>query len=98
MSSKKQFDVIVYIGRMQPPTRAHAANVQKAMELSERVLVLFGSSYQPRTIKNPWTWTERAAMLLNQLPPPATARVTCRGIHDYRYNDQDWVQQVQAVV
>lgn len=98
MSSKKQFDLIVYIGRMQPPTRAHASNVQKAMELSERVLVLFGSSYQPRTIKNPWNWTERATMLLNQLPPAATARVTCRGIHDYRYNDQEWVQQIQAVV
>lgn len=98
MNDKKQFDVIVYIGRMQPPTRAHAANVQKAMELASQVIVLFGSSYQPRTIKNPWTWTERATMLFNQLPPAATARVKCRAIHDFRYNDQEWVQQIQAIV
>lgn len=98
MTSKKQYDLIVYIGRMQPPTNAHVANVKKAMELADKVLVLFGSSFQPRTIKNPWNWTERSAMLLNQLPPAASARVTCRGLHDYRYNDQEWVQQVQSIV
>lgn len=98
MIEKKPFDVVVYIGRMQPPTRAHAANVQKAMELAKMVIVLFGSSNQPRTIKNPWTWSERATMLFNQLPPAATARVRCRPIHDFRYNDQEWVQQIQSIV
>jgi len=98
IADKKPYDLIVYIGRMQPPTTAHIANVKKALELSKKVIVLFGSSYQPRTIKNPWTWVERAAMLLKQLPPAATTRVTCRGIHDYRYNDNEWAQQVQQVV
>ena len=103
MSKKKKdcvkiYDLIVYIGRMQPPTKAHIANVEKALSMSLNVAVLFGSSYQPRTIKNPWKWYERAAMLLNQLDPSVTARVSCNGIRDHLYNDNDWVQEVQSHV
>jgi bifunctional NMN adenylyltransferase/nudix hydrolase len=94
----KPYDLVIYIGRMQPPTLAHIANVKTAIELSKKVLVLFGSSFQPRTIKNPWSWHERATMLINQLEPADTPSVSCRGIHDYRYNDQEWAQQVQRLV
>lgn len=94
----KQYDLIVYIGRMQPPTLAHVANVKKAIDLSKKVLVLFGSSFQPRTIKNPWKWQERAMMLANQLQPADTPSVVFKGIRDYRYNDQEWAQQVQRLV
>lgn len=95
---KKSFDFIIYIGRMQPPTKAHIANVIKALELSKFVIVLFGSSFQPRTVKNPWVWHERAAMLLNQLPPEKTGKIKCRGIKDFRYNDQEWARQIQHIV
>lgn len=94
----KKYKKIVYIGRMQPPTKAHIANIETALELADSVLVLLGSCYQPRTIKNPWNVFERAAMILNQLPPEASARITFRGLHDFRYNDQEWVQQVQQIV
>lgn len=95
---KKSYDVVVYIGRMQPPTKAHIANINKALEHGNQVLVLLGSSFQPRTIKNPWKVNERASMLFYQLPPEITTRVTCRGIRDYPYNDQEWVQQIQKTV
>lgn len=95
---QKKFDYVVYIGRMQPPTKAHIANINKALSLSEKVIVLFGSSYQPRTIKNPWSWTERATMVTNQLPAKDHTRLIFGGIHDHRYNDNDWVQEVQVAV
>lgn len=94
----KKYDYIVYIGRMQPPTRAHISTIQQALELSNRVIVLLGSSFQPRTIKNPWNYYERAAMVLNELPPEVAARISFKGLHDFRYNDQEWVQQVQKIV
>lgn len=93
-----KYDLVVYIGRMQPPTRAHVSIVQQALTLGKRTLVMFGSSFQPRTVKNPWTWTERATMLTNQLAPEVTPRVSCLGLHDYRYNDTEWAQQVQHEV
>lgn len=93
----KKFDAIVYIGRMQPPTKAHVHNVITALELSKKVIVLFGSSFQPRTIKNPWKWYERSGMLLNQIPSEYTSKISCHGIRDKRI-DQEWVEQVQAIV
>lgn len=93
-----KYDIIVYIGRMQPPTRAHIANIKKALEISTRVIVLLGSSFQPRTIKNPWNHYERAAMILNQLPPESSGKITFKGLRDYTYNDQEWIQQVQQMI
>lgn len=98
MTLEYLYDFVIYIGRMQPPTRAHIASVEKALTLGQKVIVMFGSSYQPRTIKNPWTWTERSTMLMNQLPPEVSTRVSCIGLHDYRYNDTEWAQQVQHEV
>lgn len=93
-----KYDYVVYIGRMQPPTNAHIANVKTGLELGKNVIVLMGSSFQPRTIKNPFNQHERITMISNQLTPEETSRVVFRGLHDFRYNDQDWVSQVQKIV
>jgi bifunctional NMN adenylyltransferase/nudix hydrolase len=95
--SNSKYDAIVYIGRMQPPTHAHVYNVKTALEMTNNLIVLFGSSFQPRTIKNPWKWYERAGMLLNQLPSEYSSSISCHGIRDYRI-DQEWVQQIQRIV
>ena len=94
----KPYNYIVYIGRMQPPTKAHIANIKTALSLADYVIVLLGSSNQPRTIKNPWNVVERSAMILNQIPPIDSDRLRIDQIVDYRYNDQDWVQQIQHKV
>lgn len=96
--STKQYDFLVFIGRMQPPTNAHIANIKEALELADKVIILFGSSFQPRTIKNPWKWTERANMVLAHLEVIDHPRVIFAGVHDHRYNDQSWVQEVQQIV
>jgi bifunctional NMN adenylyltransferase/nudix hydrolase len=93
-----EYDYIIYIGRMEPPTKAHCGNVIRALELAKKVIVLFGSSYQPRTFKNPWKSIERATMLFNQLPPEVHPRVLTGSLRDYRYNDEKWILQVQSIV
>lgn len=95
---KKQYDYIIYIGRCQPVTNAHITNITKALELSDNVIVLLGSSGQPRTIKNPWTFAERATMIYNQLPSTASPNIKFYPLTDYRYNDQEWISQVQHTV
>ena len=94
----KKYSHIVYIGRMQPPTKAHIATIKKALELSDRVIVLLGSSNQPRTIKNPWNHYERASMILNELPPECSGRICFKRLSDFRYNDQEWVSEIQKIV
>lgn len=95
---KQKYDFTVFIGRMQPPTNAHIATIKKALEISNHVIILIGSSFQPRTIKNPWNHNERIAMIINELPAGSSSKMTFKPLRDYRYNDQEWVQQIQQIV
>lgn len=95
---KSKYDFSIFIGRMQPPTNAHITTIKQALEISDHVIILLGSSFQPRTIKNPWNHHERAAMILNELPNGSSSRITFKPIRDFRYNDQEWVHQIQKII
>jgi bifunctional NMN adenylyltransferase/nudix hydrolase len=92
------YDYIVYIGRFQPPHLAHIEIMKQALKQGEHLIVLAGSAIQPRTIKNPWTWQERSHMIVTSLPQSIRGRVTVKPLRDILYNDQQWAQQVQALV
>lgn len=94
--SQKQFDVIVYIGRFSPLHSAHLKTIQNASEIAEQVIVLVGSSNQPRTIKNPFTFTERYNMI--RAAVEYGENVYVHPIEDFPYNDQIWASQVQSIV
>ena len=53
----------VYIGRFQPPHRAHLNTVLSALERHGRLLVLPGSANLARSVKNPWSAPERVRMI-----------------------------------
>lgn len=91
-------DLLVFVGRFQPFHLGHKRVIQLALEQAKRVLVLVGSSYQPRTIKNPFTYDERRTMIENSLEPQEISRVVIRPLHDYLYNDNKWMQEVQKHV
>lgn len=94
----KKADLAVYIGRFQPFHIGHAHAVQKAFEHADNVLILIGSAYGPRTIKNPWTFSERAYMIQLGLPYEAFKHVSIRPLRDYIYDDVLWAKQVQEIV
>jgi bifunctional NMN adenylyltransferase/nudix hydrolase len=89
-------DLVTYIGRFQPPHLAHIELMKMGLAAGKELLVLIGSAFQPRTIKNPWTWQERAQMIRRSLPDDS--HVTCLPLSDIMYNDQKWAQQVQSIV
>lgn len=93
----KPYNLVVFIGRFQPPTNAHIEIIEHALQYGERVLILSGSSSQPRTIKNPWNVQERASMIGPNFPDDF-ARITVHGLTDRLYNDQLWVRDVQEIV
>lgn len=91
---KKEFDALVFIGRMQPFHSGHEAIIRRGLELAEEVIVVLGSSFSPRTPKNPFTFEERKAMVTTVFP----SRVKVVPVIDYPYNDNKWIAAVQSVV
>lgn len=93
--STEKYDLLVFIGRFQPFHLGHQRVVELALKQAKHVLILVGSSYQARTIKNPFTLAERQEMILQNLEPQQMADVTIRGLRDHPYNDAKWMAEVQ---
>jgi bifunctional NMN adenylyltransferase/nudix hydrolase len=45
-----KYDTIVFIGRFQPFHNAHLEIVKKALEQTNRLVILVGSSFQPKNL------------------------------------------------
>lgn len=99
----KRYDLIIFIGRFQPPHQAHILNLAKAIALSEYQLVLIGSCFKPRDSKNPFNFKERAEMLSAALADQYQNANVQRNLiyaplRDHLYNDQVWAAEVQEKV
>ena len=92
--SSKPYDILVFIGRFQPLHKGHQAVIDKALELAEKVVVLIGSAGKARSIRNPFTYEERATMIASVYPQ----NVVCLPIEDAAYSDTLWVTNVQKKV
>lgn len=94
-------DVIVYIGRFQPPHSGHIETIKSAATKAKRVIVLIGSSWVPRNSRNPFTWEERATMIDNVMIancPRYADNIQYVPIQDHLYSDAEWVMEVQSRV
>lgn len=90
----KKYDVVVCIGRYEPLHKGHINNIQQAKELGDKVVILLGSAFQPRTIKNPFTYEERKQILTDVFGDD----IICVPIRDYLYQEHMWMQEVQEAV
>lgn len=84
---------VVYIGRFQPLHAGHKATIEAAQKLGD-LIVIVGSVNQPRTIKNPFTYQERAGLLREYLRDSDTVV----GVEDSLYKEESWVEDVQRKV
>jgi len=91
-------DILVFIGRFQPFHIAHQRVIEQALAQGRDVIVLIGSSRQPRNLRNPFTIEERMAMMRASLPPEVQSRVHLQPLEDCLYNDDVWVKNVQEGV
>lgn len=93
---------LVYIGRFQLFHNGHLAVIKRALEVSERVIILVGSANSSRNPRNPFKAVERFIMLGTALEE-AFGKVTVKeriridSINDFPYNDQAWISNVQSV-
>jgi bifunctional NMN adenylyltransferase/nudix hydrolase len=102
----KEFDLLVFVGRFQPFHNEHKRIIDIALQKSKKVLVLVGSAGKARTIRNPFTFEERRAMIINSFAGgniddedhPLPDRLMVKPLYDKTYNDAAWIKQVQDVV
>jgi bifunctional NMN adenylyltransferase/nudix hydrolase len=91
------YDTAILIGRFEPVHAGHVALLREALARAQRAIAIVGSAHQARTPKNPFTWTEREAMLRGALPAQDAARLTVLPVRDY-YNEAVWVRAVREAV
>ena len=92
------FDCLVFIGRFQPPHLGHLAIIREALKQARQVIVLVGSAWQARSLRNPWTFDERQAMIRSGFDDQDNQRLEITPLLDALYNDDVWVRDVQRKV
>lgn len=97
----KKYKVAVLIGRFQPFHQGHLANVLQAINIADKIQILVGSSFQPRTPKNPFKFSERKEMIMNSLRSSIKSADDTVDVHpllDFKYSDNSWIANVQKVI
>lgn len=111
-NTTKKFDALVFIARAQPFHNGHKAVIDAALEQAHEVVVVVGSSFAARNIRNPFTFQERKAMIDSIYNAPPTnfrdafdyqingykKRVHVVPVSDYPYDDNKWVNAIQKIV
>lgn len=92
------FDYAVFIGRFQPYHIGHLFVFEQALARADQLIVLVGSSGGPRTLRNPFTFSERQAMIQAALPEQLKKRILLKPLQDFTYNDTAWVSAVTETV
>lgn len=103
-------DALVFIGRFQPFHNGHKAVIEAALEQAKEVVVVVGSSFAARNIRNPFIFQERKAMIEACFNEPQhfnyegaqgrvkIPRVKVVPVSDYPYDDNKWVNAIQKIV
>jgi bifunctional NMN adenylyltransferase/nudix hydrolase len=92
------YDYLIFIGRFQPFHIGHESVIRKALALSDKVIVLVGSAYQPRTVRNPWDFNEREGFMRLAFSEEENRRILAFPLLDQTYNNQLWIKSVQQLV
>lgn len=103
-----KYDALVFIGRFQPFHNGHKAVIDAALKQAKEVIVVVGSSFSARNIRNPFTFQERKEMIEAVYKDEfnyhgaqgrvKTPRVKVVPVSDYPYDDNKWIAAIQNVV
>lgn len=98
----EKHDLAVYITDGQPLTKLDQENIEFALAVANRTLIIIGSANRYRSASHPFG-PEEILQALEVLVPDSEARlrrqeVQARPLEDYSYNDPQWVEKVQEAV
>ena len=106
---KLKYKASIFIGRFQPVHKAHLDIIEKALEISEIVVISVGSANKPRSMKNPFTSDERVQMMRNAIrdrfrkasgwsdyPEEYETRIRFIQARDHMYNNTRWASELYS--
>ncbi len=93
-----RYDYTLYIGRFQPFHLGHESVVRQALTISDKLIILIGSVYQPRTVRNPWSFQEREAFIRASFSEEENKAIMIFPLPDATYNDTLWIRSIQQIV
>lgn len=98
----EKHDLAVYITDGQPLTKLDQENIEFALAVANRTLIIIGSANRYRSASHPFG-PEEILAALEVLVPDSEARlrrseVKAQPLEDYSYNDPQWVEKVQEAV
>jgi bifunctional NMN adenylyltransferase/nudix hydrolase len=88
----------VFIGRFQPCHLGHLHICREALKQCEKLAFVIGSHNAARSLRNPFTSTEREEMILGCLTPEEKSRVVFLKVRDYFYKPEFWINEVREKV
>jgi len=92
------YDYLVFIGRFQIFHAKHEATVRIGLQKAKKVITVIGSTDCARSLRNPFTATEREEMIRSCFTPEENERIIVARVSDYFYNDEAWTVAVQEQV
>jgi bifunctional NMN adenylyltransferase/nudix hydrolase len=90
-------DAAIIVGRWQLFHRGHQTLMRAALAAAQQVIVVIGSAFHARDVRNPFTWQERQAMIEATLTADECARVSFLPVRDY-FDDERWNAAVRQGV
>lgn len=90
----------VLIGRFQVPEphEGHRFLINRILEQCDYLFILVGSANRARSIKNPFSYNERALSISKSIKVEDRNRVLLAPINDYLYSDPQWMTDVAATI
>ena len=98
MANEKVKKISVVIGRFSPFHNGHKYILETVAKQSHKVIVLIGSSFQSRSLKNPFTFVERQSVIEAWAKDNEIENMYIYPIRDYPYNDAQWIKSIQEAV
>jgi len=87
----------VLIGRFQILHTEHVRLIEHALQNSEQLIILVGSSDIARDPKNPFTFEERKSVI-KEITEIYDMPVSILPMHDYVYDNNKWLRDVSSIV
>jgi bifunctional NMN adenylyltransferase/nudix hydrolase len=94
------YDLTVFVGRFQPFHKGHLHNVIEALNISDRLLIIVGSSFNSPNIKNPFSFEQRKKMIEEDLKYSLIDlnRIRIEPLADHFYQEEKWEQALRSNV
>jgi len=93
-----KYDYLIYIGRFQPFHVGHEQALRTALSMSSEVIVLIGSVNQARSVRNPWTYSERVSFIRANFTSDENQKIWINPLMDYLYNENLWIKSLEQTV